>query len=321
MAKFSIKHKDGSTGEVTIPEPEKVVEEVVVEEVVEDEKIDPLKDFPIPEVVEDEKIEHMEIPEDVIKAEEKIIVKVAPSTITTKSVKIVASTCTEAESKIWNLFHKVTVTNDVTRILLYGKPGTGKTTQACKSGNNGFYTITLTEESSVSEILGMWIPKGNSFEWFNGIGIRAWIEGKVLVLNEIDHAPGSIVTICHALLDDKEIAAMTLPNGETVKPSIGFKAIATMNGGLSDLPLPLLDRFEIKLDITEPHPLAIKSLEPDLQELVKSAYSNKKLNITFREIVSFGKLRKIIGDDAFCVFGSLANDVKTALKLGKREIT
>lgn len=236
-----------------------------------------------------------------------------------KSVRPQSIPITKEESSTWYLFHQVSQVNEISRVLLYGKPGTGKTTQACKVSENGFYSIPLNEETTVSEVLGFWLPKGDGFEWMNGTAVRAWLEEKVLVLNEIDHASGSVMSILHSILDDKEMACISLPNGQNVRPGKRFRVIATMNGGLGDLPVPLLDRFDIKIQIDEPHPNAIKSLEPDLQELVKSAYSNdKKLNISFREIVAFSKLRKFIGDDAYAVFGTLASDVRTIMKIGKR---
>lgn len=52
----------------------------------------------------------------------------------------------------WNIFNQVINTN-VNRILLYGVPGTGKTTGACKTAVNGHYNITVHEDSSVADII------------------------------------------------------------------------------------------------------------------------------------------------------------------------
>jgi len=222
----------------------------------------------------------------------------------------------------WEIFEAVVKAKKINpRILLYGVPGTGKTTQANKTAKeDDVYNITVNEESSVAEILGMWIPKDNSFKWMNGVAIRAWLEGKLLVINEIDKASGSVLTILNALLDDQSVAKITLPKGKTVKPVKGFRVIATMNGEIEDLPESLSDRFDLKLNIESPHPDAIKSLPEDLRDLVDAAYSRKQLSVSFREIQAFGKLRETLGDDAYIVFGDMANDIKATLKLGKREI-
>jgi len=223
--------------------------------------------------------------------------------------------------KNWNIFNTIVDHSKIRKILLYGTPGTSKTTKACDSAEEtGFYSLTLTEESSVSEVIGMWVPKGKKFIWHNGLGIKAWLEGKTLVVNEIDKASGSVLTIMNALLDDKHIANYTLPTGETVHPNKKFRVIATMNGSVSELPESLVDRFDIKLEIARPCAEAIEALPEDLQNLVDLAYSKKTLSITYREIASFGKLRGIIGNDAYIVFGEVANDVKAALALGMRPV-
>ena len=217
----------------------------------------------------------------------------------------------------WQIFEEVVNNRLVKHILLYGPPGTGKTSKACKTVKKGnFYNITLNEESSVSEILGMWVPKGKEFVWSDGVAIRAWKEGKLLVINEIDSASGAVLKELHAILDDIHMAKLTLPSGDTVRPKKGFNVIATMNGSVQDLPEALADRFELKLNITTPHKDLVELIPEDLRNLLHNAYSSHTLSISFREILSYSKLRETLGDDAFIVFGKLADDVRAGLKLG-----
>lgn len=224
----------------------------------------------------------------------------------------------------WKIFNKIVNSDDITRILLYGVPGTGKTTQAVKTRENkdDCYIITVNEESSVSEILGMYVPKENEFKWKNGVAVKSWLNGKLLVINEIDKASGSVLTVLNAILDDATIAKMTLPNGRDVEPNESFTCIATMNGTLDELPESLVDRFDIKLNITVPHEDAIKSLPEDLHQLVRSAYSRSDLSISFRDIQTYAKLRNIISQtDALKLsFGDNSSDVKTALQIGIRDV-
>lgn len=225
--------------------------------------------------------------------------------------------------RTWTLATKIAKSKEITRILYYGKPGTGKTTAANRAENgHGVYNITLHDESSVAELIGHWVPvQGGGFKWHDGIAIKAWKEGAVLVVNEIDKAGGAVKTILMAIMDDPEIASLSLPNGETVKPSDGFKIIATMNGNPVDLPIALLDRFDAVFEITMPNPEVLKRLPKALREMVeneyKSATGDKNPNITVRDALAYLKLREVLPDkEALLVaFGNMASDVESVMKL------
>jgi len=208
------------------------------------------------------------------------------------------------------------------RILLSGARGTGKTTAGMKAG--AVYSVTLHEESSVTELIGHWVPQGQAFTWHDGVMTRAWKEGSGVVINEIDKASGSVLTQLYAFLDDPEVARLTLPNGETIQPKEGFFIVATMNGEWEDLPLPLLDRFDIRLKVRAPHPDAVRKLHPQYQELVVGAYSVDEPVITYREVLAFQQLTEALGQAevaAEIVFGERAQDVLNSFRIGQREET
>lgn len=208
------------------------------------------------------------------------------------------------------------------RMLLHGSPGTGKTSNAIKSQENGkFSSITLHEESCVSELLGHWIKKGDGYEYHYGAAIAPFKDGHLLVLNEIDKVSSSVMTTLHNLLDDREIAQLHLPNNEIIKCHPNFRVISTMNGIPQDLSEPLLDRFDVVIAIDTPHPHAINKLDTDLQSFTLKCYSTKDASITYRSIWNFNKLRKIVGDDTAgdLVFGLNKHEILATLKLGVRE--
>ncbi len=211
----------------------------------------------------------------------------------------------------------------VNRIILYGPTGTGKTTFAIKEAGSGknVHPITVTEDMSVAELIGHWVPKGNEFIWHDGPAIRAWRDGGVFVLNEIDLASGSVLTELMSILDDLEIAMLELPNNEVVRPEKGFLCVATMNGSIDNLPPPLRDRFDISLKISEPHPEALKTLPRDLREIARNSYSDEDNIIPFRRFRAYNALR-IQGftevDAARMSFGEDYEDILNSIRLGAR---
>jgi MoxR-like ATPase len=199
------------------------------------------------------------------------------------------------------------------RVLLYGVPGTGKTTAASLHATNGrqVNTITLTEETPAESIRGHFISNGTGFQWMNGPGVDAWIHGKRLVVNEIDKACGDASDFMHVMCDDQSVAALTLPNveRETVTPADGFQVVATMNGTPDCLPEAIQDRFSVTLEITKPHPKAIAALPEDLRDVARMtvAIDDSRRRIGVRKWKTFATLRVRMNDEnlaAQACFGS-----------------
>lgn len=231
-------------------------------------------------------------------------------------------------------------------VLLYGPPGTGKTTAGNRIGLRGgeviddknenpgllvsgvlkptfsVFNISLTEETPAAELRGHYIMKGGEFLWQDGTGISPFRKGGRLILNEIDKASGDCLQFCHALLDDPEIARITLPTGETVQAHEDFSVVATMNGVPEDLPEALRDRFTVRINIRSPHPDAIKSLPEDLRAVCKKGYSGKKNAfddrfISFRQWKTYGLLRESLGEEiaSKAIFGERAENVLNTLRI------
>lgn len=204
------------------------------------------------------------------------------------------------------------------RVLLYGPPGTGKTTVANRYGDpDHVYNVYMTEETPAAELRGHFVPKGGEWIWNHGPAVRAWLEGRRLVINEINSASGDALDFLLAILDDREIAGITLPTGEFVKPAEGFHVVATMNGSPSDLPEALEDRFTVTFHVEAAHPDALASLPKDIHKVAMAAQNEPGGSVSVRSWHAFSELRVACGEQAaaFAVFGSRAQAVLDAMKL------
>ena len=176
----------------------------------------------------------------------------------------------------WNLVANAIGNAD--RILLYGPPGTGKTYAAATNkigynmdGEPNVYQITMTEDTASANLEGFYKPNNaGGFEWHDGIAIQAWRTGGRLVVNEIDHASPDAMTFLHAILDDQDIAMLTLNNDtkETVRPAEGFQVVATTNSPPESLPLALKDRFPVKIYVDTIHPTAMEQFPDEWHNVI-----------------------------------------------------
>lgn len=220
----------------------------------------------------------------------------------------------------WNIIEAIE--RGAYRVLLYGPPGTGKTTSAynaAKALGKSVYNITLSDETPAAELRGHFVPIGSEWKWMHGPAVRAYLEGAVLILDEIDKASQDALDFLHGLLNDPDVARITLPNGETITPKAGFQVIATMNGELEDLQPALQDRFAISIEVRDPHPDAIAALPTDLQSAAKKVedYENAERPATLRRWAAFAMLRDLpdVGAEeaAKAVFAHRAGELLDAI--------
>lgn len=221
------------------------------------------------------------------------------------------------------------------RILLYGPPGTGKTYAAATNkvgynmeGDPNVYQITMTEDTASANLEGFYKPNSSGgFEWHDGIAIQAWRNGGRLVINEIDHASPDAMTFLHAILDDQDIAMLTLNNDskETVRPAEGFQVVATTNSPPESLPLALKDRFPVKIYVDRIHPMAMEQFPEDWHDVIHDTtmVEDPEERISVRAWSEYFALQ----DQGFTaetaaklIFGAKAEELVDAIRLSTADV-
>jgi MoxR-like ATPase len=190
-----------------------------------------------------------------------------------------------------------TLPEQVRRILLHGKPGTGKTTYAMSLSPDS-ERITLTQGMFPDALLGKFLLKDGSTYWANGAATRAAIRGVPLVIDEIHKGGAELDSTLQAILDDESVARLNLDNGQTIEPAQGFRVIATMNGSPDQLQDAVLDRFDIVLRADIPHTGILRRLSPESAAFIANKMANEPdaeqwvPAITPRRMIAFEHLRK-----------------------------
>jgi MoxR-like ATPase len=226
-------------------------------------------------------------------------------------------------------------------ILLWGPPGTGKTYDAihlhASKFTGGIYATTVTLDTPAAEWRGFFIPKpdekGNpGMGWQDGLAAK--VMGKVVdedgkvkidkptcrfVINEIHKRGPDLEALIHAVCDDREMATIALPNGDTVFAQPDFQVVATANEPLDQPDDPVADRFAIRCYVRYPSIAAIETLDKDLRDFALKQYLLEPHDpkfISFRRMAAFDRLRKRFDSNraANLVFGMLSQEVLNAAR-------
>lgn len=202
------------------------------------------------------------------------------------------------------------------RVFLHGPPGVGKSHLASRDGQP--ISITLSEDVSVQELMGHYIPTGAEWSFHYGPVSIAFKEGRLLVLNEIGRASGPVRDFLLVILDNPDVARLTLPSGETLRPAPGFKVIATSNTPLAELEHALRSRFQAEVHLPSPHPEIIRKLDrqyPRLGQALADSFKDPERALDPRRVMSFAEMLQEgipLKQAAVLAFGDAAPDVLAA---------
>ena len=190
----------------------------------------------------------------------------------------------------------------LTKLILFGPPGTGKTFAGLSYGDvtAGAHRLICTEDMTAADVTGHWMPSASgTWQWHDGAVIRAWQgdghNGGRVVADEIDRASGDVFSLLLSMFDTVESASFLHPEtGQTIKPLPGFSVVMTTNiEDMRELPTALKDRFPVAIRINAPHPDALTCLSEDLRlPAALSADADSDRRISLRGWQAFDQLRK-----------------------------
>jgi cobaltochelatase CobS len=223
-------------------------------------------------------------------------------------------------------FPKVTknVSTDITenkKVLLIGHTGCGKTSlfeQLAAQEKNPVIRTNMNGQSTVGDFVGLWTVKNGETIWVDGVLPFAMRYGFWLIIDELDFAEASILSVLNAVLEPNGKLMLKEKGHEVVIPHENFRMLATANAigansdfrslyqGTNIMNEAFLDRWRCyQMSYLDPKDEAevlvntIKDLtEEAAEELVtlageiRQAFNNDEITCTFslRRLIDFGEL-------------------------------
>ena len=141
----------------------------------------------------------------------------------------------DSVSPVIKLLRESILSNKLLGVLFVGPAGTGKSFNAyvlAHSMGAPLLTYQATEGMEVEDLMGRFIPsskQGQQFEFAPGPLLKAYSQGYQIVINEVNMAPGGVLSIFNQLADDTP--SITGPDQKLYKRHPNFVLYFTMNAG------------------------------------------------------------------------------------------
>ena len=137
-----------------------------------------------------------------------------------------------------NMYMLAKAVRDSDNVLVTGLAGAGKSSlirhvarELCRQSSS--ITIILNEQTDIKLLLGVYTSEKSpgSFSWRPGILTQAVLEGRWVIVEDIDRAPSEIAGTLLPLLERGELFIQN--RDETIQAAPGFKLIATIRSSVN----------------------------------------------------------------------------------------
>lgn len=137
------------------------------------------------------------------------------------------------------LSHVIDGVNSKENILLTGGTGVGKTTHVVKLAEaigQDVLRVNFNAETRLSDFVGKMHVINGETRWVDGILPMAMRKGMWLLMDEIDMADPSILSLLHPILEPNPVLVLKENGGEAIKAHPNFQIFATANsvGAMQD---------------------------------------------------------------------------------------
>jgi MoxR-like ATPase len=212
-------------------------------------------------------------------------------------------------------------------VFVWGPPGVGKSFAAKKAMVKAgvpakhIYQTTLTEDITVQEMFGHWVPDEGAWKFNLGPITRALKSGAIII-NEIQRASASVQDYLLGVMDGEDVRQIDMPDGTRIMGNPKFRVVATSNGGPEEMDEALRDRFDGFINVTHPAKELVEQLNfsmPGLGEFIYNSFDDPDATISPRRALAFIKWRNTLvneRDAARLAFGDKADDALMVMRAG-----
>lgn len=194
------------------------------------------------------------------------------------------------------LTHVIDSIHSGENVILTGGTGVGKTThvtQLAARVGQPLLRINFNGETRMSDLVGKIQVAAGETRWVDGVLPMAMRKGYWLLLDELDFADPSVLSLLHPVLEEEPMLVLKENSGEIIRPHADFRLFATANSigamqdrasayaGTTQMNEAFLDRWQVLLVDNLPAAEEIKVLRAQVPGL-KPGWAKKIVDFANR---------------------------------------